>query len=196
MSFSTVSVVGSGPVGCGIAIAIAQVGVPVTIVRATSGEVQSTIARVERRLTILVDSGSLAPSERQRVRARIDVSGQLSQVASSDLVIETTFGDARTRRARLATVEGQLSAGAVLAVNAEARELPQMAEVLRRRDQFVGMRFFHPATHTTLLELGFLGETAPGVVAACRTFCSWLAKTPVETEESAMGYRESRVGGV
>jgi 3-hydroxyacyl-CoA dehydrogenase len=69
--------------------------------------------------------------------------------------------------------------------------------VLRRRDQFVGMRFFHPATHTHLVELGLLADTAPGVAAACRAFCGWLAKTPVEATEAGVprvGYREYLMG--
>lgn len=196
MSFGSVSIVGAGPVACGIAIAIARIGVPVTVVRAHRGDGQLALERIDRRLGWEVDAGQLSAPERAVVRARIDFAHDLSAVRGSDLVIESTAAEPRARRATLATIEGHLSGGAVLAVNVEAHHLPELAEVLRRKDQFVGMRFFHPATHTHLVELGLLADTAPGVVAACRAFCGWLAKTPVERAESAarIGYREYLMG--
>lgn len=198
MSFASVSVVGAGPVACGIAIAVARTGTPVTLVRAShSGDTRLALERVDRRLGWAVDAGELSAEERSVVRARIDVAHDLPAVRDSDLVIESASGELRARRATLATLETHLSGGAVLAVNAPAHHLTELAEVLRRKDQFVGMRFFHPATHTHLVELGLLADTAPGVAAACRAFCGWLAKTPVEQTESAaprIGYREYLMG--
>jgi 3-hydroxyacyl-CoA dehydrogenase len=197
MSFASVSVVGAGPVACGIAIAIARTGTPVTLVRAShGGDMRLALERVDRRLGWAVDAGELSAEERGVVRARIDVASDLPAVRDSDLVIESAAGELRSRRATLATLETHLSGGAVLAVNAQAHHLPELAEVLRRKDQFVGMRFFHPATHTHLVELGLLADTAPGVAAACRAFCGWLAKTPVEQTESTprIGYREYLMG--
>lgn len=196
MSFGNVSIIGAGPVACGIAIAIARVGVPVTLVRAARGDVKLALERVDRRLGWEVDAGGLSEAERAVVRARIDIATDLNAARDSDLVIESTTSDPRARRATLATLETYLSPGAVLAVNAPSHHLSELAEVLRRRDQFVGMKFFHPATHTHLVELGLLADTAPGAAAACRAFCGWLAMTPVERSESAprIGYREYLMG--
>jgi 3-hydroxyacyl-CoA dehydrogenase len=62
-----------------------------------------------------------------------------------------------------------------------------MAEVLVRPDQFLGLRFFHPATHTPLVELMALPQTAPGAVGLCQSFCRWLRKTPVERVDGDVG---------
>jgi 3-hydroxyacyl-CoA dehydrogenase len=196
MSFSSVSIVGAGPVSGAIAVAIARIGTPVTIVRAAHGDLGRVLLRIDRRLGWEVDAGTLTPAEREVVRARIDVATDLGAIASSDLVIESTAGDARSRRALLATIEGSLSGGSVLAANASAHHLPALAEVLRRRDQFVGMRFFQPATASSLVELSLLADTAPGVSAACRTFSSWLSKDLVVRAESEprIGYREYLLG--
>lgn len=197
MSFTSVTIVGAGPVACGIAVAIARVELPVTIARAARGEIRLATRRVDRRLKWHVDGGEMTEAERDRVRARIDFSADLSSVASSDLVIETSFGDLRARRALLATIERTLSPGAVLATNAPAEQIEEMAEVVRRRDQFVTMKFTHPATQTSVVELGYLEETAPGVMAACTTFCSWLHKTAVVRNSELpprVGYREFLAG--
>lgn len=197
VSFTSVTIVGAGPVACGIAVAIARVEVPVTIARAARGEMRLATRRVERRLKWHLDGGEMSEAERDRARGRIDFVPDLSSVGASDLVIETSFGDLRSRRALLATIERSLSPGAVLATNTDAALIEQMAEVVRRRDQFVTMRFTHPATQTSVVELGFLAETAPGVMAACTTFCSWLRKTAVVRNSDVpprVGYREFLAG--
>lgn len=197
MSFTSVTIVGSGPVACGIAVAIGRVELPVTIARAARGEIRLAQRRVDRRLKWHVDGGEMSEAERDRVRARIEFSSDLASVATSDLVIECSFGDLRARRALLATIERTLSPGAVLATNAPPEMIEQMAEVVRRRDQFVTMKFTHPATQTSVVELGYLAETAPGVMGACTTFCSWLHKTAVVRNSELpprVGYREFLAG--
>jgi 3-hydroxyacyl-CoA dehydrogenase len=196
LSFNSVTIVGAGPVACGIAVAIARVGVPVAIVRAVRGEERFANRRVDRRLRWHVDGGEMTPTESDRVRAHVEVTNDISHVGSADLVIETSFGEMRTRRALLATIESKMSPGAVLATNAPLDQLVSMAEVVRRRDQLVAMRFIHPATQSKVVELAVLPDTAPGVVAACRTFCEWLQKTAIVHGESParVGYREFLVG--
>ena len=196
MSFESVSIVGAGPVSGAIAVAVARIGIPVTIVRAANADLNRVLERIDRRLGWEVDAGALTPAERAVVRARIDVAPDFAALASCDFVIESTAGDARSRRALLATLEASLSPGSVLAANASAHHLPALAEVLRRRDQFVGMRFFQPATTTSLVELGLLADTAPGVAAACRSFCGRLSKNLVVQAEGPprIGYREYLMG--
>ena len=196
MSFSSVTIVGAGPVSGSIAVAIARLGTPVTIVRAARADLARVLGRIERRLGWEVDAGTLSPAESTVIRARIDAAPDLSAHAAAALVIESTSGDSRSRRALLATLEASLSPGSVLAANAPAQDLTALAEVLRRRDQFVGMRFFRagfaPAPASSLVELSLLADTAPGVSAACRAFCTRLSKDLVVQAESPprIGYRE------
>lgn len=196
MSFASVSIVGAGPVSGAIAVAVARAGTPVTLVRAARADLGRVLARIDRRLGWEVDAGVLSPSEREVLRARIDVAADFGVLSSSDLVIESTAGDLLSRRALLATLESSLSPGSVLATNAPAHHLPVLAEVLRRRDQFVGMRFFQPGTHASVVELSLPAEAAPGAAAACRAFSSRLSKNLVVQSEGPprIGYREYLMG--
>lgn len=195
MSFGTVSVVGASPVACEIAIDIARVGMAVTLVRSARGGLDLVESRVDRRIRWQLDSGHLSPTEAHAIVGRIEIEKDLSAVSQSDLVIESSFGDLRSRRALLATLEGKLSSGAVLASNCASSQLAAVSEVVRRRDQFVAMRFMHP-NPSKQLELGFLADTAPGVMAACRTFCGWLSLIPTESSQGTprVGYREFLIG--
>jgi 3-hydroxyacyl-CoA dehydrogenase len=180
MSVSSVAVVGAGPRGLSIAAAIAEADLAVTVVCATRGSAESARRRLRRLLDMRVDIGELSRSAVDAIESLVRIERDLSAASEADLVIESTVGDIRARRAFLATVEGRMSRGSVLATNAPRAALAAMAEVLVRPDQFIGLRFFHPATHSPLVEVMPLPETAPGAVFACQTLCRWMGKTPVE----------------
>ncbi|MFO0714449.1 MAG: 3-hydroxyacyl-CoA dehydrogenase NAD-binding domain-containing protein [Sandaracinus sp.] len=203
MSFSSIGVVGSGPLGCAIAIAIARTEVSVLLVRAMRGDAALAARRIESRLRYFLDAGEITEDELERAREGIRIVDDLALLAPCDLVIESVPGDDLARRAVLATLESRLSPGAVLASNSAPEDLSAIAEVLRRRDQFVGLRFFasplseRAGARTSLpsasvVELSLLVETAPGVAAACKAFARSLGTTTIEhsTGVAHVGYRE------
>ncbi len=183
MSLSAIAVVGTGPSGLSIAEAIAEANVPVVAVCVTGGRRDLARKRLEKTLSMRVDIGELTEARASEILGHVTFTRDLADARDCDLVIESTVGDVRSRRALLATIESTISRGSVLASNAARSQLPQIAEALGRKDQFLGLRFFHPATHTPLVEIAALTETAPGARFACETFCRWLGKTPVEQVE-------------
>lgn len=180
MSLSAVAVVGAGPTGLSIAEAIAEAELPVTVVCVTGARRELAARRLDKTLRMRVDVGELTDEEAATIRDRVRFTRELGEVAECDLVIESVVGNTLMRRAILATIEGRVSRGSVLASNTPEGELESMAEVLRRKDQFLGLHFVHPASHTPLVEVLPLPETAPGAVSACETLVRWLGKTPVE----------------
>lgn len=180
MSVSSVAVVGAGPSGLSIAEAVAQAEVPVTVYCVTAASSAHARRRLARTLSLRQRVGQLAKSDVDAILERVSFTRDLSATCEADLVIESAAGDVRARRALLATLETRMSRGSVLASNATRAQLSVMAEALMRPDQFIGLRFFHPAPTNKLVEVTPLPETAPGAVAACYAFCRWLEKTPVE----------------
>lgn len=185
MSVSSVAVVGAGPRSLSIAEAIALADLPVTVVCVTGARDDLARRRVQRTLEMRVDVGELRRAQAEEVLELVRIERDLGAAAEADLVIESAVGDVRARRALLATIEGRMSRGSVLASNTTRAHLASMAEVLVRPDQFLGLRFFHPATHTPLVEVTPLPETAPGALFACQTLCRWLGKTPASHAELA-----------
>lgn len=183
MSLSAIAVVGTGPAGLAIAEAVAEAELPVLAVCMTGARQDLARRRLQKTLAMRVALGELTRAEADAIDERVRFTRDLARVRDCDLVIESTVGDVRSKRAVLATIEGTISRATVLACNVPRHDLPKIAEVLSRRDQFIGLRFFHPATHTPLVEVMPLPETAPGARYACETFCRWLHKTPVEHVE-------------
>lgn len=188
--FNTVSVVGSGPLGCRIALGCAVEGMPVALVRASRGDLDTIRTRLSRRLGLGVERGEIAREQREQIEARLEVTSDLGKVADVDLVVDATCGEPRARRALLATLESRMSGGAVLATAATPERLAEIAEALRRPDQLVAMELRGAGDLDVLLTV--LPETAPGVVAAARAFCERLRRTPVQQQSPPprIGYRE------
>jgi len=186
MSLSSIAVVGTGPSGLSIVEAIAQAEMSVLAVCVTGARRGLARKRLRKTLSMRVDIGELTAEEADAILSRVEFTRDISVASDCDLVIESTVGDVRARRAVLATLEGSISRGSVLASNIGRSELPKIAEVLERKDQFLGLRFFHPATHTPLVEVVDLPETAPGARLTCETFVRWLGKTPVHHVEGTV----------
>jgi len=186
MSLSSIAVVGTGPSGLSIVEAIAQADMSVLAVCVTGGRCGLARKRLRKTLSMRVDIGELSEEEATAILSRVEFTRDPSDARECDLVIESTVGDVRARRAVLATIEGSISRGSVLASNIKRSELPKIAEVLERKDQFLGLRFFHPSTHTPLVEVVDLPDTAPGARFACEAFVRWLGKTPVEHVEGTV----------
>ncbi len=197
MTFHSVSIVGAGPLGCELAITCAAAGVPVVLVRATGTGSAAAHGQVTLRLGARLESrladGSITEQARAAIEAGIELSAELTHASSSDLVVDATAFEPRARRALLATLESKLSVGAVPASVAASEQLVKIAEVLRRPDQFVGMRFMPSSSpRSALVELTVLPDTAPGVIAACHGFVGWLGNTALEraSQPPRIGYRE------
>jgi 3-hydroxyacyl-CoA dehydrogenase len=187
MSVSSVAVVGVGPQGLSVVETFAQARFPVVAVQVTpnAGAGTAALRRLRRKVALRVDAGDLSAEKAKALLDRIHFARDLTAVRGADLVVESTVGDVRARRALMATLEGSISRGAVLASNAPPKLLTQMAEVLLRPDQFIGLRFLHPATHTPTVEVTPVPDTAPGVVAMCQHLLRWLHKTPGNGLEQA-----------
>lgn len=208
MSFSSVGVVGSGPLAIAITIAIARRGTPVTVVRVAHGSLDLAEQRLTARIRFFVDTGELSQDQADTARGAVTFSSGFQELSNCDLVIESISADLRARRALLATLEGRLSQGAVLATNSPHESLSKLAEVLRRRDQFVGLYFTRgrhdkaalPSPLTSpltspianpLLQLGLLPDTAPGVAFGCQAFAESVGTiTVAHSEAVAVEYRE------
>lgn len=192
MSVSSVAVYGCGPEGLSIVQALASAGLRVVAIPTTSTSAPSTLAARQRLETSLAKStraraiqraarsGAQRVSDTTSIMERVLFTHDTAAVRDVDLVIESTVGDVLTRRALMATLEAHLSRGAILAANAPRDLLESVVEVLKRPEQFLGLRWTRAETRAPSFEVLPLSATAPGVVAACEALSAALRRMPAE----------------
>lgn len=174
-----VAVIGAGTMGGGIALAMAQAGLAVTLVDVDATGLQRGLARLRDTLETSVKRGRLEAAERDARLARIQGSVTLDDVAAADLVIEAVFEDMALKQDLYRRLDAIARPGAILATNTSGLDIDAIAAVTRRPQDVIGAHFFSPAHVMRLLEVVRARETADDVVATLMALAPRIGKTAV-----------------
>ena len=110
-------------------------------------------------------------------------------LVASKAILRSEPGHEETLRA----IEQQLPDFATLASNTSSIPLAQLAEVLDRPSQFIGLHFFNPVPASTLIEIVVHGEASDALAEKARGWVRALGKTPITVSDSP-GFASSRLG--
>jgi 3-hydroxybutyryl-CoA dehydrogenase len=182
-SYSQVAVLGYGTMGAGIAQVVAQSGYPVTVLETDQGR----IALGRRRVTDFLDEGirrgKVTTAQRDSVLSHIKETTDVAELGSCGLVIEAVVEDYDVKAKLWSAVGAVVGEEAILATNTSALSVTDLASRVPNPARFAGLHFFNPAPLMPLVEVVGALQTAPEVVAALRTFCVSVGKTPVEVKD-------------
>jgi 3-hydroxyacyl-CoA dehydrogenase len=160
-----VAVIGAGTMGGGIAMALAQIGVPVTLIDANEEGLARGLARVKDNYASSVSRSKLTQADMDRRLGLITGSLRLQDVAGADLVIEAVFEDLGIKQEIFRQLDALARPGAILATNTSGLDVDQIAAVTQRPQDVVGAHFFSPAHVMKLLEVVRAAHTAPDIIA-------------------------------
>ncbi len=178
-TIDTVAVIGGGTMGSGIAMALADAGVPVRLMEKDAGALENAMARIRETYQVSVTRGSLPESEMKQRVALIQSVAEYSEIADADLVIEAVFEDMDVKKEIFAALDANMKPGAILATNTSALDIDEIATAVSRPGDVIGTHFFSPANVMQLLEVVRGAETAPDAVATLMTFGKRMGKVPV-----------------
>jgi 3-hydroxyacyl-CoA dehydrogenase len=172
-------VVGAGTMGGGIAMALANVGVPVVLVDRSDDDVRRGLERIKGNYAFSVRRGRLDQDVADQRIGLIDTSVEIAAAASADLVIEAVFEDLPLKLDVFAAIDQVAPAEAVLGTNTSAYDIDAIAAATGRPEQVIGTHFFSPANIMRLLEVIPGARTAPLVLAQVLALGRMLGKVPV-----------------
>ena len=172
-------VVGSGTMGSGIAMSLANAGIDVRIVDAAPEALERARATIAATYRTQVERGKLTADEAAERIARIAYAGELDELAGVDVAIEAVFEDLALKReifARLGTI---CSPEALLATNTSTLDIDAIAGAASRPERTVGMHFFSPAHVMKLLEVVRGSDSSEATIAAAVALGERIGKIPV-----------------
>ncbi len=160
-----VGVIGAGTMGGGISMNFANVGIPVTIVEVQQAALDRGLGVIRKNYQNSADKGRF-PQEEVGVRMGL-LTGSLSReaLADCDLVIEAVFEDMGVKKEIFTDLDRICKPGAILATNTSALDINEIASVVKRPQDVIGLHFFSPANVMKLLEIVRAQRTADDVVA-------------------------------
>jgi 3-hydroxybutyryl-CoA dehydrogenase len=149
----SISVLGCGLMGAGIAQVCATAGYP-TLVRDVD---QAALARgrasIEKSLGKLVEKAKLSPADRDATLGRLRFTTDLAALRESDLVLEAVTEDLALKSQLWAALDALCPPGTIFASNTSSIPIHSMAAATRRPDRFVGLHFFNPVPLMPLVEV-------------------------------------------
>lgn len=176
---SKAAVIGAGTMGGGIAMALANGGVPVTILEMNQEAIDRGMAVIQRNYDTSVKRGSISAEERDRRLGRLSTTTCYDDIADADLVIEAVFEEMSVKKVVFGKLDEVIKPGAILASNTSYLDVDDIAQMTKRPADVLGMHFFSPANVMKLLEIVRGKETAPDVIATALALGKQIGKVPV-----------------
>lgn len=150
---TTVSVIGAGTMGAGIAQVAAAYGHDVLLFDADDKAVARGMAGIEKFLGRSVEKGRMAATEKDAIVGRIKPAKALAELAPSSLVIEAIVERLDVKQSVFGELEGIVGKDCILASNTSSLSITAMGAALERPEKLVGMHFFNPAPLMRLVEV-------------------------------------------
>jgi 3-hydroxyacyl-CoA dehydrogenase len=160
-----VGVVGGGTMGSGIAVALADAGLEVTLVEVTEQAANAAEARVRGVYDRQLKSGRLNLQTHTERRNRVVYRTELRALRDVDLVIEAVIEDLGEKRKVFRALSGVVRRDTVLASNTSYLDIDLLAAEVDAPERVIGTHFFSPAHVMRLLELVRTRRALPEAVA-------------------------------
>lgn len=178
-ALKAVGVVGGGTMGAGIAVALLDAGLAVTLLERDQEALDRGRAKIAETYDRSVERGRLCATARDERLGRLTGALDASALSEADLVIEAVFEDLEVKRDVFRRLDAACKPGAILATNTSYIDPNAIAEAVSRPDAFVGLHFFSPANIMRLLEVVRADTTSDRALATAWALAKKLGKTPV-----------------
>lgn len=174
-------VIGGGTMGAGIAAALRDAGIPVTLIERDDATLARGTATLRGIFDAAVTRGKLTPAQADDRMAGVTASTDYAALSDADLVIEAVFEDIATKRAVFDRLAAACRPDAVLATNTSYLDPRLIAQDMPNPGRFIGLHFFSPANVMRLLEIVPIPETSPLTLATGFALGRMLGKIPVQS---------------
>jgi 3-hydroxybutyryl-CoA dehydrogenase len=190
----TVTVLGAGTMGQGIAQVCAAAGHETRVSDAMEGRSEAAIKAIGAMLEKLIQKGKIDSATRHETMKRLSASPNAVVAAGgADVLIEAVPEDLSLKVAVLAPLLAAADKNALIATNTSSLSVTELGARLGAPERTVGMHFFNPPPVMELLEIVRGVSTSEEVVERATTFARGLGKTPIIVRDFP-GFATSRLG--
>ena len=176
---AAVGVVGCGTMGGGIAMSIANAGLPVTVFESSQDALDRGMAIIGRNYGATVAKGRLSQAEMDARLARIAPTVDDADLGAADVVIEAVFEELPLKKEVFARLDRLCKPDAILATNTSTLDVDEIAAATSRPEQVIGTHFFSPANVMKLMENVRGARTSPETIATVMKLSKKLGKVGV-----------------
>lgn len=153
MDVKTVGVVGAGQMGNGIAHVFALAGYEVTLNDISADALDRALGIIGKNLDRQVSREKISEAEKQAALGRISTTTVLTDLGSSDLIIEAATERETVKTAIFEDLQPHLKPTTILTSNTSSISITRLASRTDRPEKFMGFHFMNPVPVMQLVEL-------------------------------------------
>jgi 3-hydroxybutyryl-CoA dehydrogenase len=191
----TVTVLGTGTMGQGIAQVAAQNGHTTRVYDVADGRATAAVQGIAGQLEKLVSKGKIDAGVRAGTLNRLSAATSSKDAcAGADIVIEAVPEDMTLKVAVLEAVLPSASASAIVASNTSSLSITELGARLGIPERTIGLHFFNPPPIMELVEVVRGLSTSDDTLERSLSFVKGLGgKTPIVVKD-VPGFATSRLG--
>jgi 3-hydroxybutyryl-CoA dehydrogenase len=190
----TVTVVGAGTMGAGIAQVCAQAGYETHLVDADRASLDRGMKRITEFWDKGIAKGKTTLAQKEQWQANLKTAPDAAKPAArSQLVIEAVPEDLALKQRVFSAVDKAAPAGTLLASNTSSLSISAIAQATNRPASVLGLHFFNPVPQMQLLEIVRHPDTSREALAMAQEVGKRLGKTTIVVNDSP-GFATSRLG--
>ncbi|HQX52000.1 MAG TPA: 3-hydroxyacyl-CoA dehydrogenase NAD-binding domain-containing protein [Planctomycetaceae bacterium] len=177
----TVSIIGAGVMGHGIAELSVRAGMRVRICDSNAAAAEAAVEAIKN-----PRRGELLIPQFLDVSDAADISAATcdAEIADADLIIETVSENLALKTAILSRIEPFLPSRTIVASNSSSFPISQLASSLKNPARFCGLHFCHPVSERPLVEVVGGKSTSRQTLERAFAFATSLGKAPIVVQDS------------
>ena len=194
LHFQSVTVLGAGTMGHGIAHVCALAGINTVLYDVDLGAVETGLKLIRTDLDKIVSIGKLSEPERDKVLSRIQRSSDLAfAVQGAQLIIEAAPESMDIKRGLFRLLEQRVGEDTVFATSTSSLSISELSMRMDHPARFLGAHFFNPVHEIDLVEVVWGVNTSEVTRAQIVEFVEAIGKHPILVRDSP-GFASSRLG--
>jgi 3-hydroxybutyryl-CoA dehydrogenase len=183
MAIQTVGVIGAGQMGNGIAHVLSQSGYSVLLNDVNQDALDRAVERVRKNMDRQLRSGKISEDEINSAMGRIKTTLDLTELGTSDLIIEAATEDESVKQKIFDSVLPHLKPETILTSNTSSISITRLASRTDRPEKFMGFHFMNPVPVMQLVELIRGIATDQDTYNSCLEVVNSLGKTAASAED-------------
>jgi 3-hydroxybutyryl-CoA dehydrogenase len=183
-AYTTLSIVGTGAMGRGIAQIAAQAGSQVLLFDTQPEAVAKAIIAICSVWDKQVEKGKLAPHDANAFKARLKPCSALTDLAECDLVVEAIVEKLDVKQGLFKQLESIVSPNCALVTNTSSLSVTAIAAGMQHPGRFAGYHFFNPVPLMKVVEVIAGLKTDSAVCAQLSTYAKQMGHTAVQAADT------------
>jgi len=188
----TVSVIGAGTMGSGIAQVAATCGWQVSIIDSFPKALENSKSKLKSILNRLVEKGKLNEEQSKSILTRIHWTTNMDEIFNSHMVIEAIVENLEIKQNLFLQMESIVSEDCILATNTSSLSVLKIASACKLKSRIMGIHFFNPVPLMKLVEVIPTEKTDCKLLLEVKTILKGWGKSVV-TAKDTPGFIVNRV---